>query len=98
MNIIEKFKKTVKMPYYYVGQCPHCGSYATGRYVKLHRRTEVEWQVDESLKNGELVRMKADLVGPNCFCIECDNDFTYPVKLKMASLAEMNMEKESPSH
>lgn len=87
------FHNIIRVPYYYVDKCPNCGSNATGRYVKAHRRTEIEWQVDEALKNGELIRMKPELLGANCFCIECDKDFSHPVELKMLSLSEIKEQK-----
>ncbi|MBP3279802.1 MAG: hypothetical protein J6M44_12670 [Butyrivibrio sp.] len=86
-------EKIIRLPYYYVAKCPNCGSYATGRYVKEYRKTEVEWQVDEALKNGELIRMKPDLIGANCFCIDCDKDFSAPVQLKMLPLSEIKAQK-----
>ena len=93
MGFIKKIKDFIKVPYYYVGQCPHCGSYITGHYIKAYRRTETEWQIDEALKHGEIVRPKAELIGANCFCLECDNDFSYPVQTKMISLSQMEKEK-----
>ncbi len=92
-NPFKKLRKIIKKPYYYVNKCPYCGSYATGRYVKQHRRTEVEWQIDEALKNGELIRVKPELLGSNCFCLECDRDFSAPVTMKMVPLSQIDKEK-----
>ncbi|MCR5670688.1 MAG: hypothetical protein K6G10_06750 [Butyrivibrio sp.] len=92
-KIINKTDKLIKKPYYYVGNCPHCGSPITGRYVKMHRKTDAEWQIDEALKNGELVRVRTELIGSNCFCLSCDSDFAYPVQFKLLSIEDIKGEK-----
>ncbi len=91
--MMDKLNDIIRMPYYYVEKCPYCGSYVTGRYIKLHRKADAEWQIDESLKHGELVRTKAELIGANCFCLDCDRDFSAPVKMKMLSISEIKNEK-----
>ncbi len=87
------FRKIIKKPYYYVGECPYCGSAITGRYVKARRVTENEWIIDEGLKNGELIKTIPELLGANCFCLECGTNFSYPVHMKMVSLEEIKQEK-----
>ena len=80
-------------PYYYVGQCTKCGSEVTGRYVRTHRTTENEWMIDEALKNGELVRPITEILGDNCFCLECGEDFNAPVEFRLISTNELKEEK-----
>ena len=87
------FLKIIRLPYYYVEKCPNCGSYATGHYVRMHGKTEVEWQIDEALKNGELIRMKPELIGANCFCIDCNSDFSRPVQMRLMPLEDINKQK-----
>lgn len=91
--MFDNAKKIIKVPYYYVGKCPHCGSMVTGRYVKAARKTDNEWMLDQALKNGEILKTIPELIGANCFCLECGQNFSYPVQRKMLTLAEIKEEK-----
>lgn len=58
--------------YYYVPECPKCGSHMTGRYVRRPITKRDIWYVQsESLKHGELVRMVDKVPIENAYCEEC---------------------------
>lgn len=80
--------------YYYVPPCPLCGSPVTGRYVKLHRDVDTEWQINESLRHGELIKALNEVPIRNCFCINCGYEWNYDAKAIFISQNELNEEKK----
>ena len=93
MNIIEKLQEIKCRPYYYVGPCPHCNSEITGRYIAYRGQREMQWVIDESLRNGEIVYPVAEKMDKNCYCLECGESFNYPVELSLYSIKEVKKEK-----
>lgn len=91
--MFDNAKKMIKLPYYYVDNCPSCGSRVTGRYVKASRPVDNEWMIDQALKNGELLKTVPEVLGPNCFCLECGQNFSFPVQRKMLTIDEIKEEK-----
>ena len=67
--------------YYYVPQCPKCGSRKTGRYMKMPF-TGSGYTKEDSLKNGEWVRFAKEEPIKNCFCITCGERWPGKVRLK----------------
>lgn len=58
--------------YYYVPPCPVCGSGRTGRYVKKpFTEADTRYLIEQSLKNGELVRLCDSVPIENAYCEEC---------------------------
>lgn len=94
-KIKEKFKENVRMPYYYVPECPICGSRMTGRYMRYLGDTSSEWQVNEALRNGELVDIVNEVPWKNCFCCQCDYEWHEDIKMKMKTLKEIGEEKKA---
>ena len=95
MSFLKIIKKIIKRPYYYVSPCPVCKSRMTGRYIRLWRDTEAQWQINESLRNGELVRPVAELLPRNCFCADCDYEWWENVELQFFSLEQIDEEKKA---
>lgn len=76
-DIVNKFNKTVKLPYYNVRSCPRCGSRQTGRYVKSSKNpNDNQYTIMQSLKNGEIVEVTPEIPEANAFCMECG--FSWP--------------------
>lgn len=88
------FKKIIHRTYYYISPCPSCGSPVTGRYVKLHRETDTEWQINESLRHGELIKAVNEVPLRNCFCVNCKYEWSDDVKLQFLSQEKINEEKK----
>lgn len=93
------FRKHIKKPYYYVPPCPNCGSKITGRYIKLNRDTVSDWQVAESLKNGEIVKpllmeSRTGSVPNAAFCLSCEHEWDPEISLQFFSLAEIEEQKD----
>lgn len=87
-------KKIIRLPYYYVPPCPVCGSYITGHFMKSHRKTDYEWQIDESLSNGEIVDFKSNVGNINAFCVSCGYEWSEIIELKFFTLERIEEEKE----
>lgn len=87
LKIIHRF-------YYYIPPCPSCGSPVTGRYVKLHRETDTEWQINESLRHGELIQALNEVPLRNCFCVNCGYEWNEDAKLQFLSQEKINEEKK----
>lgn len=70
---VEKIKDKIKKPYYFVPQCPSCGSWRTGRFMKSKSEYDNNWIKKESLKNGEYVEFLPELPDEyNAFCYDCE--------------------------
>ena len=93
-NPFRKLSDIIHVFYYDVPPCIRCGSYITCRYIKLHGDNDVEWQIDESLRHGELVQALDELPEQNCFCAECGCEWIGDVKLRFISKAELQEEKK----
>lgn len=87
-------RRHIRHLYYYVPPCPVCGSNMTGRYIKSHRETDSEWQLEESLKHGELIRLQYVPMQYNCFCQICGFNWIGDIKPRFLNLDEIQMEKE----
>ena len=88
-------KKVIHLPYYYVPQCPVCGSRKTGRFVRYHRDTDLDYMVTSALKNGELIAPKEDMTQGNLFCDECGYTWFGSVEMKLFSLNRIQKEKKA---
>ncbi len=87
-------RKYIKKPYYDVPVCPKCGSPVTGRFVQMHRKTETDWMINESLRNGELVKPADDIPGLlNAFCLECGYVWGADISIRMLSLKQIDEQK-----
>lgn len=89
------FKKMIRKPYYYVSPCPLCESKVTGRFVPMHHATEMNWIIEESLKNGEIVSATNEIDEHNCFCMECDATWYEPIPIKLFTLARIDEERKN---
>lgn len=93
-NIFQKLNNVIHTFYYDVPPCIRCGSPVTGRYIKLHRENDTEWQINESLRHGELVRALEEPTEKNCFCAHCGYEWTGSVKLRFISKNKLQEEKK----
>ena len=97
-HTLDKIRKIlynkVKKPYYYVGPCPECGSFETGRFIKYKDVTNTEWMINEALRNGELIEPLPEVTFHNCFCNACGIVWHEEIELKMATLQEIKNQKE----
>lgn len=92
---IKNFFSEIKCrPYYYVPPCPECNSPITGQYMKLHRETDTEWQINEALRHGELIKALNTVPDRNCFCVNCGHEWFYSIDLALISTKELNIERE----
>lgn len=93
--VLRKMLSKIKHPYYYVPQCPVCGSRITGRLVKDHRNTDIEWVIQTALKHGELVRPMPELPPyADAFCAVCQNEWFAGVHLHWMTAEEIQQEKK----
>lgn len=90
---MEKLKDIVKVPYYYVGACPNCDSEATGRFIPYYRDADLDYVIQNSLKNGELVAVGDEHEHGNLFCNDCGNVWYGPVKRVFLSLNEIEYQR-----
>lgn len=93
-NLIHIYKKLVHKAYYYVPDCPECGSHRTGRFFKDRLTADTDWIINDALKNGELME-PAPEIDPEkqLFCLDCCHTWTEPVYMRLLSLNEIEEEK-----
>ncbi len=92
---LKKLLKKLPTIYYYVPPCPNCGSRRTGRFILQHCDTDTDWVVKESLKHGEIVGALPELPEKeNCFCLECNHAWYYPVYASLRTRAFVEEEKK----
>lgn len=91
-----KIKNLIKKPYYYVPPCPVCHSDMTGHYVlaQNHRKNDIEWMINDSLKNGELIKLVNRIDEQNCFCVICQTEWYSDISMQFKSLNYIEKEKE----
>lgn len=84
----------MRYPYYYVPECPECGSRCTGRFVRnaLRDRDYIE---EKSLKNGEIIRFSKRIPQDRVFCVDCGHEWEYRVILRFLTREELEKEKEA---
>lgn len=96
----EKITNKIKKPYYFVPQCPACGSHATARIVKSSSKYNNDWTFKESIKRGEIVKFMPQIPDDyNCVCLDCDAGFYANVQLMMLTgeqIAEQKMLRGTP--
>lgn len=88
------FDKLIHHFYYYVPPCPSCKSHMTGYYIKLHRDTDTQWQINESLRHGELVKAVQVVPSKNCFCVACGYEWYDSVDLRFVSREFVKKQKK----
>jgi hypothetical protein len=84
----------IRKPYYYVPPCPVCGSAVTGRLVSDHRYNEIQWMINDALKNGELIRPVPKIGAQNCFCLSCGSEWYTETRLMMFSRDQIEEQKK----
>lgn len=72
--------------------CPICGSEKTGRYVQ-QQYVKKHYIVLQSLKNGEIVKLKKKLPYKNAFCIDCNFEWREQPRLVLIDDDDKEMEK-----
>lgn len=92
-KIKERLNKIIHRTYYYVPPCPFCGSPITGYFVKLRRENDIQWQINECLRHGELIEPVEEMSDKNCFCTECGAEFKAAIETKFLSQEEIDKEK-----
>ena len=79
--------------YYMVPKCPECGSQRTGRYVKRpFTQRDCDYMMEESLKNGEIIRFKKQEPVQNAFCMQCGH--TWAQRINVVRLTSDEIEDE----
>ncbi len=82
----------IRKPYYYVPPCPCCGSYVTGRYVRVWFFDP--WVTEEALRHGEHVRPTYDDDYRDvAYCLNCDYEWPEIVTHRWMTLREINRQK-----
>ena len=82
----------IKSMYYFVPQCPICTSWKTGRYV-AEPRIDAEYMYRKSLEHGELIRFVPIEPIKNCFCTECDHEWSAHIKMVFLTADEIAEQK-----
>lgn len=85
-------KIKMKYPYYYVPECPECGSKCTGRYVRKPLK-EAIYVEESSLKNGEIIRFTSGFVQDRAFCVDCGFEWSHHVLIRFLTREELDLEK-----
>lgn len=85
--------KNARYIYYYVPQCPLCGSWRTGRYFR-EPHFDPEYTYRKSLSNGELIRFVKEVPDKNCFCEDCGYEWHYLVTSVFVSSEELSRQKQ----
>ena len=93
-NFKNKLKGIIRHVYYYVPPCPSCNSRTTGRFVKSHKENTTSWQINESLKHGELIKPVEIVPKANCFCRNCGFEWPDYIETRFITTDEMNIEKQ----
>lgn len=83
----------IRFPYYYVPECPVCGSMQTGRYIKADR-FHPHYSVMHAYHNGEITIPVDYIPLKNVFCLACGNEWTSRVPVKMLSKAEIQEQRQ----
>ena len=96
--MLEKLTDAIeKIPhiYYYVDPCPKCGSRKTGRYVRrAATQDDARYIMEESLRNGELIRFAGWLVPKNnAYCEDCGHEWPCRIQGKPMTEKEVMEEK-----
>ena len=101
--IIRKIKEKLKgvfekLPffrtlYYFVPQCPVCGSWRTGHYVR-EPRIDPEYMYRKALEHGESIRFAPSEPIENCYCEECGHIWGQHVSVVFLTADEMVRQKE----
>lgn len=81
----------MKKLYYYVPPCPVCGSRVTGQYKKLPKR-QVLYEMENHLKNGEIVLFVEQVPISNAFCLKCH--YTWPQIIETKIIGEKEIVQE----
>lgn len=98
--MLKNFRKLIRYPYYYVEPCPVCNSKSTGRIIKDGAANDVQWQISESLKNGELVKVATSNNNNNCFCLNCLFEWKGKIELKWLTsdaIENEKLQRETPA-
>ena len=98
-EIKSKLNQLIHHVYYYVPPCPCCGSPITGHTIKIQgfNPSDIDWQVIESLKHGELIRPLDEVKEKNCFCLNCGYEWEDMIETRFLSNDEINEEKKKRS-
>lgn len=77
--------------YYYVPPCPECKSRKTGRIIR-QPFTNAGYVMEQSIKNGELVRFERTEPIRNAYCASCGH--TWPARIEGKLWADAKIEDE----
>ena len=83
----------MRYPYYYVPECPECGSRCTGRFVRKPLRDSL-YVEENSLKNGEIIRFSKGFPQDRVFCVDCGHEWNHHVLVRFLTREELDQEKE----
>lgn len=82
----------MKKIYYYVPSCPVCGSFITGQYKKIPKKRAL-YEMENYLKNGEIVLFVEQVPIRNAFCLKCHH--TWPQIIEAKILGEQEIAKQT---
>lgn len=92
-NLRKVFSVTIKKPYYYVPECPNCGSCITGKFVKMRGARDTDWMINEALRNGELIAPVPEVLEDTAYCVVCDHTWKADIPCLMLTQGEIDRQK-----
>jgi len=85
----------MKSIYYFVPECPSCGSFCTGRYVhKPLSRMDVILLEKNSLEHGEIVKPVEVVPYENAYCLDCGHEWHVETFARLMTAEEIREEKK----
>ena len=95
IRAFEKIQNLRYHPYTFVPCCPKCGSWSTGRYVKMpYSEENRDYMERESLRFGEIVWFIPSVPKKNLFCVDCEYKWHGIPETRRLSTQEINEEVE----
>ncbi len=81
--------------YYYVPKCPVCGSMVTGRYIKRYAGQFDDKIVLDGLNHGEIIKITPSRTSNNCFCLECNHEWSDIITPCLKNNEQIAVEKQN---
>lgn len=83
------------MKYYYVPDCPRCGSARTGYYINLSGKFDYYKTVAKYMQKAQLIKIRNNSLAsdmPNLFCLECGIEWYGKVDVKKYTQEDLRKE------
>lgn len=88
-------KSYLRKPYNYVPPCPACGDRMTGTYFNNSDVSQVNWIIEEALRNGELLKPGTEDQESLAFCCNCGFEWEHKRTTQWLTLSEIDREKSA---